>query len=102
MKQKVAQREVLARGVSDQQVQAVMDRVRAYLDQRLFDTNGDLEWWSQFERFFVSSTAGLSERQRVAIEIATDTMLVHAGVQSWSLARAWLEVARQQPKPAGD
>ncbi|RXQ99903.1 hypothetical protein [Pseudoxanthomonas composti] len=96
MKPKFAERRVLTRGVSDPQVQDVIDKVRAYLDRHLFDTNGDLAWWSEFERFLEGALAGLGEHQRVAVEIATDTMLVHSGVQSWSLARAWLEVARRQ------
>lgn len=96
MQSMIKERGVLARGVSDRLVQSAIEKVRAYLSEHLFDTSSDLEWWGQFERFFTASCSDLSERQRVALEIATDTMLVHAGVQSWSLARAWLEVTRRQ------
>lgn len=93
---KVAESKILSRGVSDPKVQAAIDKVRAYLAQHLFDTSSDLQWWSGFEGEFSDISEGLSVSQKVALEIATDTMLVHAGVQSWSLARAWLDVTRRE------
>lgn len=72
-----------------------MDRVRAYVTDHMLDCVSDLEWWAAFGTFFDGLVDGLSESQRTALEIATDTTLVHAGVQPWSLARVSLAVARR-------
>lgn len=89
------EKHLFRRGLSDPQVQRALEAVRDYVTAHVSDTISDREWWENFEVFFAKLTADLSSKQLVATEVAADTLLVHSGLQAWSLARAGLAVARQ-------
>lgn len=90
------------RGVSDAEVQQALGLLQGYVTEHLMDTSSDREWWEHFEDFFNELTRSLSPRQLIAMEVAADTLLIHSGIQPWSLARAALAVARRRGEGAKD
>lgn len=90
---------IFRRGVSDQDVQRAIELTKEFLEDHLLDTASDLEWWERFEVFFTELTRAMTEQQLVAVEIATDTLLIHSGSQPWSLARVGLAVSRKGVAP---
>lgn len=82
------------RGVTDRAVRCM----QAYIHQRIADTGSERQWWQAFSTYFNRQADPLSASQAIALEIATDSLLTHAGLQSWSIARQ----ALTRPAPESD
>ncbi|HEY0335242.1 MAG TPA: hypothetical protein VGC74_16325 [Stenotrophomonas sp.] len=78
------------RGVSDHEVRDAVELVREYILSPRGQHYDEHQWWSDFALFFEDLTRAFSPAQLTAFEIAADTLLVHAGLQTWTVARMQL------------
>lgn len=81
---------------ADLRVWRAIQAIRDYSLQHAPDNVSDFSWWGSFEQFYLGLADEFTGHDREALEIATDALLVRAGMQSWSLAKAALAVSRAQ------
>lgn len=74
-------------GVSDHEVRTAVELVREYIHSSTWHVADEARWWADFAVFFDDLTRNFSPAQIMAFEIATDTLLVHAGLPTWTVAR---------------
>lgn len=76
------------RGVSDDEVRQAMELVREFISSSATFSRDEADWWHEFGTFFDDLTRTFSPAQLAAFEIGTDTLLVHAGMSSWTVERS--------------
>ena len=76
------------RGVSDDEVRQAMELVREFISSSATFSRDEADWWHEFGVFFDDLTRTFSPAQLAAFEIGTDTLLVHAGMTSWTIERS--------------
>jgi len=78
------------RGVTDSEVRQAVELVREHILSPKSAGVSDHDWWLEFELIFDDLTRTFTPAQLAAFEIAVDTLLVDAGMSTWTVARAGL------------
>ncbi|KRG45992.1 hypothetical protein ARC20_06185 [Stenotrophomonas panacihumi] len=75
------------RGVSDQEVRQAVELVREHIRSPASVGMDEADWWHSFGLIFDDLTRNFAPAQLAAFEIAVDTLLVHAGMSTWTVMR---------------
>lgn len=88
------------RGVTDQEVRQAVELVREHILAPASAGADEYTWWHEFALIYDDLTRNFAPAQLAAFEIAVDTLLVHAGMTTWTVARTQLAVAQRRPEAA--
>lgn len=86
---------IFRRGVSDQEVRQAIRLIREYVVTQLRSNADEIAWWSAFAEVYDDLSRNFTPQQAVALEIATNTVLVSLGCSSWSSMCEALRTSRR-------
>jgi hypothetical protein len=88
------------RGVTDQEVRQAVELVREHILSPWSPGEPEHAWWSAFALIFDDLTRNFTPAQLAAFEIAVDTLLVHAGMSTWTVERGRMAMGERPLRAA--
>lgn len=88
------------RGVTDQEVRQAVELIREHILSPRAAGADEQAWWQSFGLIFEDLTRAFTPAQLAAFEIAVDTLLVHAGMSTWTVARQHADWRAPHPRAA--